>query len=218
LISEIVEHFDKAFEFKDVREVSFQGKSARQEVAEATIVLHRPHKTRTNGKQRDVAGEPLQVRLVAARVVDSDGYILAEWTLLTNVPEDVDASQIAIWYYWRWRIESFFKLMKSHGQQLEYWQQQSGEAITRRLLVAAMACVVVWTLDRQVTPEAEETKRMLIRLSGRRMKRSVPYTFPAMLAGYFVLLSMADLLEHTDYDLRKIKALAAKALPFVDTS
>ncbi len=219
LLSEIVEHFDQAEEFEDAGEVLFQGIAARQEVAEATIVLHRPHKTLIDGKQRVFTGEPLEVRLVAARVVDAEGYILAEWTLLTNVSEEAaDASQVALWYYWRWRIESFFKLLKRHGLQVEHWQQESGKAIARRLLVAAMACVVVWNLQRQETPEAEATKQLLVRLSGRRMKRDVPFTAPVLLAGYFVMLSMCDLLEHTDYDLRKIKTLAANALPFLDTT
>ena len=81
-----------------------------------------------------------------------------------------------------------------------------------------MACVVVWNLQQQETPQAEETKQLLVRLSGRRMQRGVPYTAPALLAGYFVMLAMCDLLEHSDYDLRKIKTLAANALPFLDTS
>lgn len=101
---------------------------------------------------------------------------------------------------------------------MEYWQQESGIAITRRLLVAAMACVVAWNLQRQQTPEAEETKRILVRLSGRRMKYGGISTVPALLAGYLVLLSITDLLEHTDYDPRKIKVLADNALPFLDTS
>lgn len=219
LISEIVDHFDQAGEFEDVREVLFQGTAARQEVAEATIVLHRPHKTRIDGKQRDFSGKPLSVRLVATRVVDPDGSLLAEWTLLTTVPQaGADAAQIALWYYWRWRIESFFKLLKCHGLQVEYWQQECGAAIARRLLVAAMACVVVWNLQQRNTPEAEETKHLLIRLSGRRMKRGITSTTPALLAGYFVMLSMCDLLEHSDYDLRKIKRLAANTLPFDDTT
>jgi len=219
LLSEIVEHFDQECLFQDVRQALFQGKPVRQEVAEATVVLHRPHKTRKHGKQRDVSGHPLPVRLVIARLIDEEGWIVAQWTLLTNaVAESADAAQIALWYYWRWRLESFFKLLKSHGQEVEYWQQESGIAITRRLLVAAMACVVAWNLQRQQTPAAEETKRILVRLSGRRMKYGVISTVPALLAGYLVLLSITDLLEHTDYDLRKIKALADNALPFLDTS
>lgn len=219
LISEMVEHFDQTESYQDVREVLFHGTAARQEVAEATIVLHRPHKTRVNGKQHDIAGDPLEVRLIITRVVNSEGYILAEWTLLTNVDAGgADAAQIAQWYYWRWRIESFFKLLKSHGLQVEYWQQETGGAIARRLLVAAMACVVVWNLQQDETPAAQETKQLLVRLSGRRMKRGVPYTAPALLAGYFVMLSIGDLLQHSDVDLRKIKTLAQNALPFLDSA
>ncbi|MEZ5477737.1 MAG: hypothetical protein R3E95_09720 [Thiolinea sp.] len=62
--------------------------------------------------------------------------MLAEWFLLTNVAA-VDAATVALWYYWRWRIESFFKLMKSAGHQLESWQQESALAIAKRLLVAS---------------------------------------------------------------------------------
>ena len=75
------------------------------------------------------------MRLVIARLIDEEGWIVAQWTLLTNaVAESADAAQIALWYYWRWRLESFFKLLKSHGQEVEYWQQESGIAITRSLL------------------------------------------------------------------------------------
>lgn len=219
LLSKMVTHFDKQCLFENVRKISFQGQTAYQEVAEATIVLHRPHKTRSHGKQRDISGRPISVRLVMARVVDDEGSLLAQWTLLTNVSgEAADASQIALWYYWRWQIESFFKLLKSHGNEVEYWQQESGAAIARRLLVAAMACVVVWKLQRRQTPEAQEAKRVLVRLSGRRMKHRVASTAPALLAGYLVLLTMTDLLEHTDYDLQKLRTLAATALPFLDSS
>ena len=43
----------------------------------------------------------------------NDGEVLSRWLLLSNVPADVAASELALWYYWRWRIESFFKLLKS---------------------------------------------------------------------------------------------------------
>ena len=56
----------------------------------------------------------------------------------------VAAQTIAQWYYWRWRIENYFKLLKSAGQHLEEWQQTTAKAIASRLLVAATACVVVW--------------------------------------------------------------------------
>ena len=101
-----------------------------------------------------------------------------------------------------------FKLLKSHGQQLEQWQQETGPAIARRLLVASMACVVVWQLQADDTPQATELRAILIRLSGRQMKRNRPHTAPASLAGLWVLLSMLALLEH--YDLDDLRRLAAQ--------
>jgi len=219
LISEIVDHFDRKFLFEDIGEAVHHGKPVRQEVAETEIVLHRPHKTWGKRKHRGVPRRHLQMRLVVTRLLDEEGYIVAQWTLLTNVGRDQIAAQwIAFWYYWRWQIENFFKLLKSHGQELEHWQQESGGAITRRLLVAAMACVVVWQLERDASPEAEANKKILIRLSGRSMKPGRPYTAPALLAGYMTLLAVADLLEHTNCDLRNIKRIAENALPFVNSS
>lgn len=115
-------------------------------------------------------------------------------------------------YYWRWNIESFFKLLKSQGQQLEEWEQETGPAIARRLLVAAMACVLVWQLAQDSSPPAEELKQVLVRLSGRQMKRGRPYTTPALLAGLWPLLAMLALLEH--HDLDQIRHLATQ-LPYL---
>ena len=96
--------------FEDIGEALHHGKVVRQEVAEAKVILHRPHKTRINGKQYDVASRPLPLRLVVTRLVDKQGYIVAQWTLRCNVWEnEVSAQWIAFWYYWRWRIESFLK-------------------------------------------------------------------------------------------------------------
>lgn len=217
LISEIADYFDREDLFEDVGEAMYHGQAVRQEVAETKIVLHRPHKTRVDGEQYDVPGRALPMRLVVTRLLDDEGYILAQWTLLTNV-FDVAAYSIALWYYWRWKIESFFKLLKSHGQELEHWLQETGEAIARRLLVAAMACVVVWQLERDDSPEAEQAKAILMRLSGRSSKPTRPYTAPGLLAGYMALLSITDLLENTDCDLRTLKRLAKTALPFEDSS
>ena len=50
--------------------------------------------------------------------------MLARWLLWSNVPARVPASTLALWYYWRWQVESYFKLLKSAGQQVEHWQQE----------------------------------------------------------------------------------------------
>jgi hypothetical protein len=137
--------------------------------------------------------------------------LLAQWWLLTNVPEDVPASDVALWYYWRWRIESFHKLLKSAGLQLESWQQESAPAIARRLLVACMACVVAWQLEAQTTPEAKSCQTFVTRLSGRQMKRTRPVTTSALLAGLHVLLVMLQVLD--EYTPDQIRQLGAQILP-----
>jgi hypothetical protein len=219
LISEIANHFDCEELFEDIGEALHHGKVVRQEVAEAEVTLNRPHKTRIDGKQHEVAGLPLKLRLVVTRLLDSQGNVVAHWTLLCNVwQNEASARWVAFWYYWRWRIESFFKLLKSHGQEMEHWQQESGEAIARRILVAAMACVFVWALERDDSAEAAETKAILIRLSGRSMKHGTTSTAPALLAGFMILLSLNDLLSHTDVDVSKLQRIATTALPFKNSS
>jgi len=107
--------------------------------------------------------------------------------------------------------QSFFKLLKSAGQHVEQWQQETAEAIAKRLLVAAQACVLVWALARATAPAAEPPRALLIRLSGRLMKRHQPYTAPALLAGLWVLLAMVSVLD--DYSVADLRRVAAHALP-----
>ena len=87
--------------------------------------------------------------------------MLATWRLLTNLPADVDDSTVALWYYWRWSIEKYFKLLKSAGMNVEHWQQATAHAIAARLLVASMACVTVWRLAQEFTPSSRERSAVL---------------------------------------------------------
>ena len=183
-------------------------------VAETQVVLHKPgRRLLADGRRQSIPGPPLALRLVIARVCDDDGRILAEWLLLTSAPDTISADRIALWYYWRWRIESYHKLLKNAGQQVEYWQQESAAAIAKRLLVASMACVSVWLLARQQTPLAQECQRILVRLSGRQMKRSRPVTEPALLAGLEKLLAVLDVLEH--YTIDELRRIIHQAIPFL---
>jgi hypothetical protein len=198
-------HFQQAGETGGV---SYRGKPATMFIAETEVVLDRPAKKKIKGKSVEVPGPPLTLRYILVQVRNDQGKCLAVWMLLSNAPREwATTEQLARCYYWRWRIESFFKLLKSHGQQLEQWQQESGPAVARRLLVAAMACVVVWELDQDASPEAMKFKDALVRLSGRQMKKK-RHTAPALLAGLWVLLSMLALLEHTD--LNELKNFAAR--------
>jgi hypothetical protein len=83
-------------------------------------------------------------------------------------------------------------LLKGAGQQVEHWEQESGEAIFKRLLIAAQACVLAWRLARAQGESAERTRTFLIRLSGRQMKRAKPVTASALLAEMCLLFVMND--------------------------
>jgi hypothetical protein len=201
-------------QMKFTRQVKFKGREASQYVAETKICLERPaclHRM-VNGrrKRQSIPGRPLDLRLVVSEIRDKNGVVLSPWLLLTNV-WDVPASQIALWYYWRWQVESYFKLLKSAGHEVEHWQQTTAEAIAKRLLIAAMACVVVWHLARDKSSQAAEFRALLVRLSGRQMKYGCDFTEPALLAGLGTLIPMLNLLEH--YDLNQLKELAADCLP-----
>lgn len=188
--------------FRDVRRVEYHGKPARQYVAEVAVRLLRAGQRNRPGvgDRQKIPGPPLPLRLVLAEVRSADGQVLATWRLLTNLPADVDDSTVALWYYWRWSIEKYFKLLKSAGMNVEHWQQATAHAIIARLLVASMACVTVWRLARSSHPQAANARQLLVRLSGRQMKRSQPWTMPAMLAGMWNLLAMMEVLHHYSPD------------------
>ena len=84
---------------------------------------------RGSGPRRLVRGAKLPLRLVVSEVRDGDGALLATWLLLTNVPASVTADEVALWYYWRWRVESYFKLLKGAGLHLEQWQQETAAGV-----------------------------------------------------------------------------------------
>jgi hypothetical protein len=216
MLREITAKLRRKQAFQHVGEALFQGQPAELWVAETEVVLDRPAKKNVRNRRFQLAGEPLPLRYVVAQVRSEQGRALGTWMLLSNAPSEwASGEQLARCYYWRWGIESFFKLLKSHGQQLEHWEQQTGAAIARRLLVAAMACVVVWQLHDDESPRAVELKRLLVRLSGRQMKRHKPYTRPALLCGIWTLLAMLATLEQ--FNLQEIRKLAA-AIPYLNSA
>lgn len=84
----------------------------------------------------------------------------------------------------------FFKLLKSGGHNLEFWQQETSLPIAKRLLVVSMVCVTVWEIAAADSEEVRLLRTFLIKLSGRQMKWGVEFTNPALLAGLWVFLSM----------------------------
>ncbi len=189
------ENVAEQLHFTRVRKVNYKGKLHWQWIAETPICITRQAKpSQKKQKKPAVSGVPVNARLVVSRIQSDSGEILANWLLISNVM-DVKAEEIALWYYWRWQIESWFKLLKRAGHDLESWQQESGSAIAKRLLVASMACVVVWEIASAKGESAEAFRDFLIRLSGRQMKYKVRYTNTALLAGLWSFLSMLEVLQ-----------------------
>jgi hypothetical protein len=200
--------------YRATGEVLYHGRLERHSVAQVKVMVTRKAKpAQSVGGKRvaPVAGVPLALRLVVSRVHDAKGNLLAQWLLLTNVPGTVDEQTIARWYYYRWQIESMFKLLKGAGQQMEDWLQDDAQAVAKRLVVASCACVLVWQLAAATSPKALEIQNFLVRISGRQTTRTKPVTAPALLNGLWLLLSTLTLLEH--YDVEQLKQYAQFAFP-----
>lgn len=204
----------KELDYAPAREVEHQGKLATQWLASAQVVLVRkakPKRIDASGKRVAAqAGTPLSVRLVVSRICDDNGQVLAQWYLLADVPDEVPAQTLALWYYYRWRIESYFKLLKQAGHQLESWEQETGGAVFKRLLIVGQACALAWRIMRAEGAFAEQARTFLVRLSGRQMKRKHPVTPSALLDGLFKLFMMIETLEH--YTLDELKQFAKFAI------
>jgi Transposase DDE domain len=198
-LSALAERLQQQGAFAQARVVDYQGHQVTQQVAEAAVVLDRPaYQNRVidgQRRQRRLVGPALPLRLIITELRDEQGQVLERWYLLTNVPAAVAAATIALWYYWRWRIETFWKLLKGAGQQVEHWQQENGRFLLKRLLVASMACVLAWRLGHSQASPAAEARRLVMRLSGRQVEYGKEYTQEGLLAGLWVLLAMAAVLE-----------------------
>jgi hypothetical protein len=194
----------------------YHGHEAKLFVAEAEVVLHRPGKRNEGKKKVEIPGPPLPLRLVVTEVRDPEGRVLARWLLLTNVPAALaDAATIARWYYFRWRIESMHKLIKSAGCQLEGWLQRGGHRILIKLLIAFGACASIWALERRHDTESEAFPRLLMRLSGRQTKRHRAITTSGLLAGLWVLQAAVGPLARHGAD--RLKAMLEDHLPLFAT-
>ncbi|BBU05661.1 MULTISPECIES: transposase [Aeromonas] len=183
--------------------VSLRGRCGFLFVGEAQVALQR--KT-----ERNKVSEPPAARLVLSRVVDEHGNELASWYLLSNVT-DVAASELAQWYCWRWNIESWLKLLKSDGFQIENWQQTNGAALFRRLLVSSMTCTLTFKLYQDEREDAQQLKQFLVCLSGRITKRAKQVTLPALLAGLYLFLQMQEVMSiYTADELKELTQIASR--------
>jgi hypothetical protein len=203
-----------------VQQISYQNKTVDIYVNEVDIQLTRDAYQRTKREdgsftRKRVKGEAIPARFVVERLISKQGETVATWLLLSNLPTHVTAQKIALWYYWRWKIESYFKLLKSSGFNLEQWQQQDPLALFKRLLIASYACVLVWKIEQDNSHRMQKIKKMLVKLSGRLVERGKESTSPALLAGlwnYFGTMYLLEMYEPDELflmrdELKKIMGL-----------
>jgi hypothetical protein len=205
---DIMSNFEREGLFKLAGDVIIKNTKYTQYVAETTVQIPMtyPAKRKMTESSPGSSTNPLKLRLVLTKICDpGTGEIVSAWYLLSNLPPSVPAQQLALWYYFRWKIESYFKLMKSASQELEHWQQQSAPAIFKRLLVASMAVATVWQIQASETDEAAEIKTVLTKLSGKARKRGRPPTTGILLSGFFVFLQFFDFFESINFDLDQLK-------------
>jgi hypothetical protein len=206
---------------KEVKSIKYKGKRVKIYVNECDIEIRRDATKMIideDGKKRlqKTEGKAIKARFVVERLVDKDDNIVAQWLLVTNIlDKSVTAEKLATWYYYRWKIESYFKLLKSSGFNLEEWQQERPIALFRRLLVVSYACMLVWKIANDNTQNAQKVREFLILLSGKLIERGKEFTYPALLSGLWSFLQMMDVIEiFTKDELLEIKSQLVDIMKF----
>jgi len=147
-----------------------------------------------------IPGNAIKTRFVVVKLINDKQDIVATWMLLTNVPKKVNSKTIATWYYYRWNIETYFKLLKTSGFNLEKWKQEKAIALFKRLLIVSYVCVLVWKIQHSKQKQMEQLRKFLTKLGGRLISRNKQATASSLLAGIWVFLTMMDVLSLYDLD------------------
>ncbi len=197
---------------KKVKSIKYKGKTVSIYVNECDVEIRRDATKMVideNGKKqlKKTEGNAIKTRFIVERLVDKNNEIVAQWLLITNILDNsVTAEMLATWYYYRWKIENYFKLLKSSGFNLEQWQQKTPIALFRRLLVVSYACMLVWKIANDNSENAQKVREFLILLSGKLIERGKDFTYPALLSGLWAYLQMMDVIEmFTKDELLEIK-------------
>ena len=212
-ICKVAEAADKV-ETRQVKPISYKGNRHVLHVGETDIRMTRaakPKRKDHSGKRvAPQQGDAIEARLVVAVVKDAQDKTVARWSLISNVPSEIDAVELATWYYWRWTIECYFKLLKQAGHDVESWLQTTPKAILRRLLISSMACILTWRIQRSEDKQNQTIRAFLARLSGRQQKRGKLESAPALLAGLSILLNSLQLIS--EYSIEELNEIATIAL------
>ena len=206
---------------KKVKKIKYKKKMVTIYANECDITIARDATKmvmQDNGKRKLIKtpGQPINARFIVERLVNDKHEIVATWLLLSNIHDDtITASTLATWYYYRWKIESYFKLLKSSGFNLEEWQQKQPEALFKRLLVVSQSCMLVWKIANDNSANAKKLRQILIELSGKQIQRGMDFTYPALLKGLENYLITIDMLTQFSVDdIFKIKDEISEIIGF----
>ena len=206
---------------KAVREIKYKKKKVTIYANECDVTIVRDATKmvmQDNGKRKLVRtkGDPVKVRFIIERLVNDKDEVVATWLLLSNILDtSVTADTIATWYYYRWKIETYFKLLKSSGFNLEEWQQKDPEALFKRLLIVSQSCMLVWKIANDNSANALRIREILISLSGKQIERGVDFTYPALLKGLENYLITIDMLtQFSVEDIFKMRDEISEVMGF----
>ena len=155
---------------KLVKTIKYQKKQVKIYVNSCEVEIRRDVNKTTITKEgkkyiQKISGDAVKARFIVERLVDEENNIVAEWLLISNViDKNVSAQTLATWYYYRWKIESYFKLLKSSGFNLEEWQQKEPIALFKRLLVVSLSCLMVWKLANDIPIIKQKETYSIIRV------------------------------------------------------
>jgi len=192
---------DKLSIGKEIQTIKYKNKKVKIYVNECDIEVRRDASQfiiNKDGKKKlkKTAGEAVKARFVVERLVDENENIVAQWILVSNIlDKSVTSATLATWYYYRWKIETYFKLLKSSGFNMEEWQQREPMALFRRLLVVSYSCVLVWKIANDNSKNGKKIRDFLVLLSGRLIQKDKEFTHPALLAGLENYIQMLDLMS-----------------------
>ena len=129
----------ETIEFDMPRRNNLPTRKVQQELRMARLTLHPP-----TGRRGVLRCHPVEVTVLLAKEINTpEGEEPVVWWLMTSIPiEQLQPSQLILWYLYRWQIEIFFKILKS-GCQVEQLQLET-ESRTKNCL--AFYLIVAWRI------------------------------------------------------------------------
>src|SRR5271165_2197632 len=180
------------------RDPGREARTPKLELRFGTVEIVRPHSEWDRSLARTVTLRAIDVREIDA----TRGVEPLHWRLLTThtIADAADAWCIVDWYRARWTIEQLFRILKSHGLQLEDSQVASAERLVKLAAAATKAACVDIQLTQErdgnarlpastvfSTPEIETLAALSPSLEGNTERQRNPHLFPSLAAASWVI-------------------------------